>query len=194
MKKRLPIILIFLFALAGSLLAADTYSLDPAHSSVTFCAKHMVLSTVCGKFREFEATILLDEKDITKSSWSGKIKTPSITTDVEKRDAHLKSPDFFDVEKYPEITFQSSKIEKAKDGYVAVGNLKIRDVSKEVRIPFTLTGPVAMGDKKKIGIEANLTINRQDYGVSWSQKLDSGGLVVSDEIKISLNAEAAQAK
>lgn len=194
MRKQLSIIFVFLFALAGSLLAADTYTLDPNHSAATFCAKHMVLSTVCGKFREFEATIQLDEKDVTKSSWSGKIKTASITTDNDRRDAHLKSPDFFDVEKYPEITFQSSKIEKTKDGYVAVGSLKMRDVTKEVRIPFTLTGPVAMGDTKKIGIEANLILNRQDYGVSWSQKLDSGGLVVSDDIKVTLNAEAAQPK
>ena len=179
---------------AGSLFAADVYTLDGAHSNVNFCVKHMVISTVCGRFNQFEATINFDEADVTKSSWTGTIKTASITTDNEKRDNHLKSADFFDVEKHPEITFKSSKIEKKGDGYVAAGTLTMRGVSKEVSIPFTVTGPITVFGGKRIGISATLTVNRQDYGVSWSQKLDSGGLVVSDEVKINLDAEAVMKK
>lgn len=190
MKRSWLIVFVFLFIAAGSLFAADTYNPDPDHTSVTFCAKHMVLSTVCGKFKEFEANILLDEQDITKSSFTGTIKTASLTTDVEKRDNHLKSEAFFDVQKFPEITFSSSKIEKSQDGYVAVGKLTIKGVSKEIRLPFTLSGPVTMGGAKKIGISATMTLNRQDYGVSWNQKLDTGGVVVSDEIKIGIESEA----
>lgn len=190
MKKQFLFGFALLFALAAGLFAADTYKLDPNHSAVNFCVKHMVLSTVCGRFKEADATINLDEADITKSSWSGTIKTASISTDQDNRDEDLKSAGFFDVQKYPEITFKSTKIEKAKDGYVAVGSLTMKDVTKEIRIPFTLTGPVMLGDKKKVGIAATLTLNRQDYHISWNKKLDSGGLVVSDEVQITLNGEA----
>lgn len=194
MKKNLLIAVAFVLAMTASLYAADTYAPDRAHSSVTFCVKHMVLSTVCGRFKDFDATILLDQSDITKSSFTGTIKTASIWTDHDQRDADLKSASFFDVEKYPEITFKSSKIEKTKDGYVATGTLTMHGVSKDIQLPFTLTGPVNLGDKTKIGISATMTLNRQDYGISWAKKLDSGGLVVSDEVKVTIESEAALKK
>lgn len=194
MKKHLLIAFAFVLATSASLFAADTYAPDRAHSSVTFCVKHMVLSTVCGKFRDFDAAILLDTTDAAKSSFTGTIKTASITTDQDQRDSDLKSPNFFDVEKFPEITFKSSKIEKTKDGYMASGTLTMKGVSKEIQLPFVLTGPVKLGDKTKIGISADMTLNRQDYGITWAQKLDNGGLVVSDEVKIHIESEAVLKK
>lgn len=194
MKKNWFLSFVLLLAVTTMAHSVDTYTPDPPHSSVNFCVKHMVLSTVCGKFKDFQATILFDSTDITKSSWSGTIKTASITTDNDNRDSDLKSAGFFDVEKFPEITFKSSKITKKGDGYVAAGTLTMHGVSKEIEIPFTLTGPISAFGTKRLGISGGLTINRQEYGISWSKKLDDGGLVVSDEVKISLEAEAVMKK
>lgn len=176
--------------LAAPSRGAETYTIDPVHSSMGFAVTHMMVSSVQGKFKEFNGAIQLDEKNIENSSVEVTIKTASISTDNEKRDGHLRSPDFFDVEKHPEITFRSSKVEKKDDGYVATGQLTIRGVTKEVQLPFKLRGPVKIGDGKRIGVKAGLNLNRQDYGVSWSKSLDGGGLVVSDEVEIDLNVEA----
>ena len=149
MKKLFGSATLLFALLISSAASADTYVLDLSHASVGFCAKHLVISTVCGRFKEFDSTIILDESDITKSSWTGTIKTASITTDNEKRDEHLKGVDFLDVQKYPEISFKSSKIEKKGEGYVANGTLTMRGVSKDVSIPFTLNGPIeAFGSKE----------------------------------------------
>lgn len=191
MKKNLVFTILFVFLSGGFALAAETYEVDPAHADVAFTVRHLVISNVRGQFKDFTSTILFDEKDPSKSSFSGTIKTASLDTGNEKRDGHLKSADFFDVEKYPEITFKSSKIEKSGDGYVATGTLTIRGVSKQIRLPFTVAGPIQdPRGNKKIGIEASTTINRHDYNVSWNEKLDNGGVVVGENVKITLNAEA----
>lgn len=191
MKKNLVFTILFVFLIGGFALAADTYEVDPVHADVAFTVRHLVISNVRGQFKDFTANILFDEKDPSKSSFSGTIKTASLDTGNEKRDGHLKSADFFDVEKYPEITFKSSKIEKSGDDYVATGTLTIRGVSKQIRLPFTVSGPIQdPRGNKKIGIEASTTINRHDYNVSWNEKLDSGGVVVGEDVKITLNAEA----
>jgi polyisoprenoid-binding protein YceI len=169
--------------------AADTYIPDKGHSSVGFTVTHMLISKVNGRFNDFDAVVVYDPQDITKSSLSGKIKSASITTDNENRDADLKSDGFFDVEKYPEIVFQSTKVEKKGKDLIVTGNLTIHGVTKPVMIPVTLNGPVKLGNNTKMGIEANFIVNRQDYGISWNKKLDNGGAVVSDEVKISINAE-----
>jgi polyisoprenoid-binding protein YceI len=194
MGKRLTFSFIFLLLAAGFAISADTYVVDPSHSNVGFSTKHLVISTVSGNFGQFEGTIVFDDKDITKSSVTGTIKTASINTGNADRDKHLKSADFFDVEKYPEITFKSTKVEKAGDGAKVTGSLTIRGVSKEVSFPATINGPIKDPyGNMKIGLSAGpLTINRQDYGVSWSKKMDTGGLVVSDEVKIQIDAEAAK--
>ncbi len=174
-------------------LAADTYMLDAAHSNVGFAVRHLVISTVNGHFSEVAGEIQYDAADITKSSVSVTIKTDSINTNNGKRDDHLKSADFFDAEKNPEITFKSSSIEREGDGYAAVGTLTIKGVSKEVKLPFEITGKIKdPWGNNKIGVEGSLTINRQDYGVSWSKTMDNGGLVVGNEVKISFSVEAAQ--
>ncbi len=180
--------------LCGSALAADEYKIDPVHSAVAFSVKHMVVNTVHGRFNDWSGQILYDDKDLSRSSVNVVIKTASINTDNSQRDGHLKSPDFLDVQKYPEITFQSKSVEKTKDGFVAHGVLTIRGVSKNVDLPFKLNGPISVGGAGLLGAEASVTINRQDFGVSWSKSLDGGGLVVANDVKIEINVEAKQAR
>lgn len=171
--------------------SADTYQIDTAHSWIGFSVRHMMVTNVRGRFTDFSGTIVYDEQDITKSSVSVTIKTASINTENADRDRHLRSADFFDVEKHPEITFVSKRIEKRGAGYVCIGTLTIRGVSREVAIPFTITGKVKdQRGNTRIGIEASLTINRQDYGVTWNRTLDAGGVVVSNDVKIELDIQA----
>jgi len=182
--------LLTVIAVSGFAFAADEYKIDPVHSSVRFTVKHMMVSTVPGRFGDFTGTIVYDDKDLSKSSVNVTIKSASISTDNSQRDTHLKSADFLDVEKFPEITFLSKSVAKKGDGFVAHGTLTIRGVAKDVDLPFTLSGPVNAGRGKMVGADASLTINRMDYGVSWSKALDGGGVVVSNDVKIELNVEA----
>jgi polyisoprenoid-binding protein YceI len=169
--------------------AADEYKIDGAHSHASFKVKHMMISTVEGRFGDVGGNIQFDEKDLTKSSVDATIKTASITTDNDFRDKHLKSGDFFEVEKYPVITFKSKRIEKRGSNYVAVGDLTIKDVTKEVELPFELnTLKTAKGTV--IGATAELKINRQDFHVKWNNPLEGGGVAVSDEVKIEISIEA----
>jgi len=180
---------------ANSALAADEYSIDAAHSSVGFAVKHMVISTVKGSFADVSGVIMYDESDVTKSSVDVVIKAASVNTNNQKRDDHLKSPDFFDTASHPDITFKSSKIEKTKDGLVMTGTLTIRGVAKEVSMPLELTDTMTdPWGSVRFGAETSLEINRQDYGVSWNNVLDNGGLVVSDNVKIQISVELIKKK
>ena len=183
MRKILGLLLAIV-AIGGSALAADEYKIDPNHSSVNFAVTHMMVSTVNGRFNAFDGKILLDEKDITKSSVNVTIKTASINTDNSARDNDLRSAGFFDVEKFPEITFQSKSVEKKGNDYVAHGTLTIRGVSKDVDLPFELKGPVEAGKGKVMGAHGSLTVNRQDYGVAKAPGM------VGNDVKIDLNVEA----
>ena len=175
--------------------AADKYMIDHPHTNVGFSVKHMVITSVKGKFNEFDGTIMFDETDLTKTSASGIIKAASIDTGNEKRDTHLKSDEFFGVEKFPDIAFQSKKVIKRDEGYVMVGDITIRGVTKEIEIPFEIVGKITdpMGDTR-IGIHAGARINRQDFGVSWSKALEGGGLIVGNDVTIELDIEAVKAK
>ncbi len=193
-KKSLSVVIMGLL-MAGTALSADRYQIDPVHSSIIFSVRHLVINKVKGNFKEFSGTIYYDENDVTKSSVEVTIKTASINTDNAKRDAHLRSPDFFDAAKYPEITFRSKRIIREGDRYVAIGDLTMRGVSREIRIPFKIIGKVTdPWGNTRIGVEASLTLNRQDYGISWSQTLDNGGLVVGNEVDIELNIQAVKQK
>jgi polyisoprenoid-binding protein YceI len=195
MKKGPALSLIVLLFAVGFAFTADTYQVDPAHSTVQFSAKHLLISTVTGKFKEFTGTIVYDAQDITKSSVTGTIKTASLDTNVADRDNHLRSADFFDTEKYPEITFKSTKVEKSGDGVMVIGMLTIRDATKEVKFPATVNGPIKdPWGNSRIGFSFGLEINRLDYGISWSKTMDNGGLVVSKEIKIQIDGEAVAKK
>ncbi len=182
-------------ALATTAYAQDTYTIDPVHTSIAFKVKHMMVSDVKGQFERFAGTIVLDPKNMEASSVDITIESPSISTNNEKRDGHLKSPDFFDVEKHPTITFKSKKVVKKGEQWVAVGDLTMRGVTKEIELPFTLSGPVSAGNASGgttsiIGVSAATELNRQDFGVSWNKSLDAGGVVVSDKVRIELEVEA----
>lgn len=191
MLRKIVCILSVLFA--GLAAAADTYEIDPVHSKVGFSVSHMVVSDVDGRFNDFAGTIMVDEQDPAKSSVEVTVKIVSIDTGNEKRDEHLRSADFLDAAKHPAITFKSTKVEKRGNGFAATGLLTIRGVTKTVTIPFTAAGPVQdMQGKTRRGFKGHLPLNRQDYGVSWSKRLDSGGLVVGDEVAVTLSIEAVK--
>ncbi|HDL17922.1 MAG TPA: polyisoprenoid-binding protein [Bacteroidetes bacterium] len=193
--KKLTGLILAGLLMIGSAFAGDQYMIDKAHTRVGFAVKHMVLSTVRGDFKEYSGKIYFDENDVTKSTVEGTIQVASINTGDEKRDKHLLSPDFFDVKKYPEITFKSKKIQKQSKNYVMIADLTMHGVTKEVQVPFKVLGIIndPMGNKR-IGIEAKFKINRKDYGVSWSKTMDNGGLVVSDDVTIELAFEGVKMK
>ncbi len=181
------------FAAVPAAHAQDTYTIDPVHSSIAFKVKHMMVSDVKGEFETFSGTIKLDPKNPENSSVEVTIEAASVSTNNEKRDGHLKSADFFDVEKFPALTFKSKKVEKKGDQWVATGDLTMHGVTKEIELPFTLSGPMAIGPGSVLGVSASTELNRQDYGVSWNKSLDAGGVVVSDKVRIELEVEAKKA-
>jgi polyisoprenoid-binding protein YceI len=184
---------IVLLLLSTAVFAADTYKIDPVHSVVGFTVTHMVISHVTGNFTDFDGTIVYDEKDPAKCSVDVHIKTASVTTRNDHRDADLRSDHFFNADKFPEITFKSTRIEKTADGYIAHGPLSIRGTAKEVAIPFTIGGTVKdVSGMIRLGAQGSLTVNRQDYGVSWNKTLEGGGVLVSDDVKIDLAVEAVK--
>jgi polyisoprenoid-binding protein YceI len=187
MRKILGLLLAVL-SVCGSALAADEFKIDPVHSSVNFSVTHMSVSTVNGRFTDFEGKIIFDDKDTTKSSVSVKIKAGSINTDNSSRDGDLKSAKYFDVEKFPELTFQSKSVEKKGDGYVAHGTLTIHGVAKDIDLPFELKGPVDSKNGKIMGAHAGVTINRQDFGIT-----NAPAAMIGNDIKIDLNVEAHSA-
>ncbi|MBD3170537.1 MAG: polyisoprenoid-binding protein [candidate division Zixibacteria bacterium] len=192
-KKTAFVIIAGLLLTVPAWAATDEYVVDNAHSTVEFTVTHLVISEVSGKFNEFSGTIHFDENDITNSKFMGTIQTASIDTGNEKRDAHLRSADFFNVEKYPEIKFESNKVVREGSNYYAVGDFTMGGVTKEIRLPFEFKGKITNPyGKEVIALKAEMTVNRQDYNVSWSKSLDSGGLVVSDEVEIELNIQAAK--
>jgi polyisoprenoid-binding protein YceI len=187
--KKLLLLLAGLLAVASTALAADSYTIDGAHSSAAFAVKHLSISTVRGRFADVSGTILFDPQAPEKSSVTALIKSTSLTTDNADRDKHLRSGDFFDTAKYPEIRFQSTGVRKdGEDKYVAVGMLTIRDVSKQVEIPFTLAQGKGGKGESRLGVEAELTLNRYDYHVNW----DATGALVGKNVKIELNVEAVK--
>lgn len=171
-----------------------TFTIDSAHSSANFSIKHMMIAKVHGGFEKLSGTLLLDSQDITKSSIEATIDASSINTREAQRDAHLKSADFFDVEKYPTLTFKSKKVEQDGDDLKVTGDLTIHGVTKEV--VFEVEGPSAeLKDPYgniKIGISAKTKIKRKDFGLSWNAALEAGGVLVGDDVSISLDVQFAK--
>ncbi len=171
--------------------ALDTYKVDPAHSSVNFSIEHMVINTVHGRFRQFEGSITVDpDSGNALKGASGTIQAKSIDTDIERRDDHLRSPDFFDTEKFPTITFESTEIKKDGSDQVLVGKFTMHGVTKDVSLPFKLKGPIKgpMGNTI-VGFEVNAKLNRKDYGLTWNKAIEAGGLMVGEDVTIQINAE-----
>jgi polyisoprenoid-binding protein YceI len=169
-----------------------TYQIDPRHSSAGFGVTHLMISTVRGEFHGVTGTVVVDDTDLSKSSVSVTIDATTVDTREPDRDKHLKSEAFFDVAKYPTITFQSTKVERNSDGSLKVtGDLTIRGVTKSAVLTATLpkTPIKDPWGLQRTAVSASTKINRQAFGVAWNQKLDSGGVVVGDDVNITLDVE-----
>ena len=192
--KRIALAALAIVAVPALSLAADTYQIDPAHTHASFTVKHLVISNVRGEMGKVTGTAVIDDADMSRSHVEATIDVTGIDTREPKRDAHLKSPEFFDAAKYPSITFTSTKVERAGDGKLKVtGNLTIKGVTRSVVLDVdgptkAITDP--WGNVKR-GISATTVINRRDYGVSWSAMIDAGP-VVGDDVKIEIEAELAK--
>jgi len=187
--KRTFVTLFFALAIAG-FANAGTYTIDQAHSDVSFKVRHLVSKTA-GQFTQFSGTIEADLSDLDASSVVFNIKSSSIDTKNEDRDKHLRSGDFFDVEKYPEISFVSSKITKSGPQTFAVtGTLTMHGVSKTVTLPVTFLGEMTGPRGSTVaGFEIETTIDRKEYGIVWNRALDAGGMILGDEVEININLE-----
>lgn len=176
---------------AAAVAQAVQYEIDPVHSSAQFSVRHMMVSNVRGEFAKVTGTVVYDPKNLKASSVEATIDATTINTHEPKRDEHLKSPDFFDVAKYSTLTFKSKKVEKAgKDRLRVTGDLTIHGVTKEVALDVEGPSPeVKMGTNIRSGASAGTTINRKDFGLVWNRALESGGVLVGDEVKITLEIE-----
>lgn len=173
-----------------------TWNIDTSHSGVHFTVRHMVVSKVRGAFDRWQGVVQFDEQNPAASKVSVRIEAASIDTREEKRDAHLRSPDFFDVEKYPELTFESTNVEKLDDEkYRVTGNLTIRGITKEVVLDAEyLGGGKDPWGNQRIGFQAQTSIQRKDFGLSWNQVLEAGGVLVGEKIEIALDVQAVKAQ
>jgi polyisoprenoid-binding protein YceI len=172
-----------------------TWKVDPTHSSVAFEVKHMMIATVRGHFREFEGTIETAE-DIADSRAYGTVNVASIDTGNADRDAHLRSPDFFDVERFPETRFESTRIEPlGGPNFRMTGNLTLRDVTREVEMDATVQGAgVDPWGNERVGVAVRGTVNRTDFGLRWQQMLESGGFLVGEEVGILIDISAVRSE
>jgi polyisoprenoid-binding protein YceI len=185
-----------LAVLVAQPVSATEFTIDVAHSSVGFKVAHMVVSKTRGSFQDFAGTIRLDENDLSNSSVEVTIDAASIYTANEERDDHLRSPDFFDAENSPTIRFKSGRIEKNGKGFIATGNLTIKGSTRLVELPFQLNGPITdPWGNQRIGVEIEpITIDRREFGLTWSKTIEAGGLMVGDEVTIELEVEAVELK
>jgi polyisoprenoid-binding protein YceI len=174
--------------------AQTVWAVDPAHTLVEFSVKHMMVTTVKGRFSDVEGTITGSLDNPTEAQVEVTIKADSIDTRNEQRDGHLKSPDFLEVEKYPTITFKSNRIEQiSKEHYKVLGELTIKDVTKEVELDAAVNGvgKTPFGTEI-VGISAETIITRQDFGLTWNVALETGGVLVGNTAKISIEVEAVK--
>jgi polyisoprenoid-binding protein YceI len=173
-------------------ISSGEYKIDPAHSVIGFAIRHYEISLVRGRFKDFTGTIRYDEADVSKSSVEFAAKIESIDTGVDARNAHLRTADFFDAAKYPDMTFKSTRVErKAQDQYVLHGDFTLKGVTKQISFPFTMTGAIkdAQGNTR-FGVAAQTKIDRRDYGITWGNPMVNGGLDVGNEVMIDLQLEA----
>jgi polyisoprenoid-binding protein YceI len=188
-----PAALAAAFFLSPPSAAADVWQIDGAHSSAQFSVTHLMISTVRGEFGKLSGTIEFDGKDVASIKADATIDATTINTHNDKRDGHLKSPDFFDVAKFPAITFKSKKVVPGAAGtFKLVGDLTMHGVTKEVTLDGTGPSKVikGMGGESRVAASASTKVNRQDFGVKWNHDLDGGGVVVSDDVAITIEIEA----
>ena len=178
-------------SLTAAAFAQSAWNLDKAHSSVNFSVTHMVVSEVDGSFKDFSAEVKSEKADFSDLAVTFTIDVNSVTTGEDKRDGHLKSPDFFDAAKYPNISFKSTSIKKISDKkYELEGDLTLHGVTKHVKWDVKYNGTIKDPyGNNRAGFKATTSINRKDYGVSWNKTLDAGGVAVSDEVALTVNVE-----
>ena len=182
--------------LASPQTAVSTWNLDAAHSVAEFKVKHMMISNVKGQFAKVTGVLKFDEQDVTKSKIEASIDAASLNTRDDQRDTHLKSPDFFHVEQHPTLSFKSTRIKKNGDGELSVsGDLTIRGVTRNV--DFTIEGPTPPTKdpwgNTRLGLSATTKINRKDYGLTWNAALETGGILVGEEVTITLDVQFVKA-
>lgn len=174
--------------------ATGAYTFDPAHTIIGFGVRHLGIAIVEGRFKNFSGTVNYDASDVTKSTVEFSAKIDSVDTGVAPRDAHLKTADFFDAAKYPEMTFKSTKVEKNGKRLLLTGDLTIKGVTKQVTLPFSMTGAIKdPWGGTRFGIVAGTTINRRDFGVNFGNLQPSGAFDVANEVSVELHLEAVKA-
>lgn len=175
-------------------MATTTWNIDPIHTHVQFSVRHVMVSNVKGVFAKSSGSATFDEADLTRSQIAIEIDVASLDTREPQRDAHLRSPDFLDVEKYPTIRFRSTAIARADDGYRMTGDLTIHGVTKPITLGVEAPSPIAKdpwGNVRR-GFEATGELNRKDFGLVWNQVLETGGVMVGEKVKINLEVELIQ--
>lgn len=182
--------------LATPLAATTTWNIDPVHSVAEFKVKHMMISNVKGQFTGVKGSLSLDENDLTKSELEATIVVASINTRDAQRDTHLKSADFFDVEKFPTLSFRSTRVTRSGEGELVVaGDLTIHGVTRKVE--FMVEGPTPPAKdpwgNTRLGLSATAKINRKDFGLTWNAALETGGILVGDEVTITLDVQFVKA-
>lgn len=175
-------------------MTTNKWNIDPAHSGINFSIRHMVVSKVRGRFAKYTGAIRFDEGDLTQSVLEATIDASSIDTGAPQRDEHLRSPDFFDAEKFPELRFRSKRIEKLEDArYRVLGDLTIRDVTREVSLDVEYGGRAKdPWGNERIGFVAKAALDRKDFGLGWNQLLEAGGALVGDRVDIELEVQAVK--
>jgi polyisoprenoid-binding protein YceI len=168
-----------------------SWQIDTVHTNIGFAVKHLMVSTVRGKFNSYRGTVNLDPSDFSKSSFEGEVDVESIDTNNAQRDAHLRTNDFFDAPNHPKIAFKSTKIEaKGGDDYLVHGDLTIRGVTKPVTFTAEISGPAKSPYGQTVaGISARATVNRKDFGVNFNAVLEAGGVMIAETVKIEIDAE-----
>jgi polyisoprenoid-binding protein YceI len=171
----------------------NRWDIDVAHSAVHFYVRHMIISKVHGRFAKWSGALTLDPKDLARSSVEVHIDAASIDTQVADRDTHLRSPDFLDVAKFPELTFRSKRVEQAGEGWRVVGDLTLHGVTREVALEaeFAGTGKDPWGNERA-GFSARTSLDRRDFGLKWNAALETGGVLVGEKVEIAIELEAVK--
>jgi polyisoprenoid-binding protein YceI len=174
---------------------AGTWKVDPVHSSVAFEVKHMMIATVRGQFREFDGTLEAAEEDPTESRAEGWVKVASVDTGNPDRDEHLRSPEFFDAERYPEARFESTRIEHLEGGnYRVWGDLTLKGITREIDVNACVEAAAEdPWGNERVGVAVRGTINRTDFGLTWNQTLETGRMLVGEEVKVLIDISAVRA-
>ena len=184
------LVTLFLAAFAIPMENPTSWSIDAAHSSISFKVRHLGISNVRGEFLAYDAEILMDGADLSTLSVNANIETASIDTGNERRDGHLRSDDFFAAEEFPNMTFTSTGVTEVEENrFQLSGDLTIRDVTQAIVLEGEFLGTASMGDSERAGFEATTTINRTEFNLSWDRLTEAGGLVVGHDVEIILELE-----